>query len=100
MDVTVKTHAGNVTAKQDSFIQSLVNQASGLGYLFRGARCGNSGFRTEASLMIEMLLYLIRRSNRKDDVLIFDTTGILREIRRIAGCQTGSSQKLKLIFAA
>ena len=65
MDVTVKTHAGNVTAKQDSFIQSLVNQASGLGYLFRGAICGSYGSRTEASLMIEMLLYLIRRPNRK-----------------------------------
>ncbi len=100
MDVTVKTYAGNVTAKQDSFIQSLVNQASGLGYLFCGAICGSCGSRTEASLMIEMLLYLIRWPNRKDDVLIFDTTGILREIRRIAGCRTGSSQKLKLIFAA
>lgn len=50
--------------------------------------------------MIETLLYLTRRPNRKEDVLIFDTAGFLREIRRIAGCQTGSSQKLKLTFAA
>ena len=100
MDVTVKAYAGNVTPKQDSFIQSLVNQASGLGYLFRGAVCGSCGSRTEASLMIEMLLYLTRRPNRKEDVLVFDTAGILREIRRVAGCQAGSSQKLKITFAA
>lgn len=99
-DITVKIYSGSVTPKQDGFIQSLVNQAAGHGYLFRGAICGSCRSRTEASLMIEALLYLTKRPDRKEGALIFDTSSILQEVKRVAGCAAGSSQKLKLAFTA
>lgn len=96
--ITVTAYSGSVTPRQEGFLQSLVNQASGHGYLFRGRLCGRCHTKTEASLMIETLLSLNRRPGRKEGVLVFDTAGILQEVGRVAGCEEGSVQILKLAF--
>lgn len=98
--VTVKVYPGNATPRQNGFLRSLINQASGNGYLFRGELCGSCRTKAEASLLIEMLLSLNRRPGQKEGVLVFNAANILKEISRVAGCEEGSSQKLKLVFTA
>ncbi|MCM1234696.1 MAG: DEAD/DEAH box helicase [Ruminococcus flavefaciens] len=100
---TVKRYSGRSTEKQDGFIRSLFLQAAKRGYVPDIAP-GNMQIRmsrTEACIMIEMLLHVNNDLRHREDApLTINVRDMAEEASRIAACSEGSRQTFRVRFAA